>query len=371
MRFDRNKTKMFPLDVRDHKLVMENIKICPCSKAKDVSVFEESQIKVLAEKLEYAKANNKSRMITYGAHLIKNGLAPVINKLICNEYATHIATNGAGSIHDWEFAYMGKSTEDVRKNTAKGMFGTWDETGKYMNLAVLVGATNDLGYGESVGKMIDEDGLMIPSMEQLQSEITEEVNNGKFNDNTAAKVDLLNAIKEFNIPSGKLEIIHKYKDYSVQYTAYKKGIPFTVHPGIGYDIIYTHPMNNGGAIGRCALRDFLTFADSVSKLGNGGVHMTIGSAIMAPMVFEKSMSMSNNLSINLGNGPLKDFYLVVVDIADGGNWDWSNGEPPMDSPAYYLRFCKSFYRMGGTLDYICIDNREFLLKLCENLFEGK
>ena len=28
-------------------------------------------------------------------------------------------------------------------------------------------------------------------------------------------------------------------------------------------------------------------------------------------------------------------------------WDWTKGEPPKESPAYYLRFCKSFSRMHG------------------------
>ena len=45
-----------------------------------------------------------------------------------------------------------------------------------------------------------------------------------------------------------------------------------------------------------------------------------------------------------------------MDIQDGGGWDWTAGEPPKDHPAYYLRFCKSFYRMGGPVDYLCGDN---------------
>ncbi|MHB0914050.1 MAG: hypothetical protein ACYC2Y_11520, partial [Armatimonadota bacterium] len=69
------------------------------------------------------------------------------------------------------------------------------------------------------------------------------------------------------------------------------------------------------------------------------------------------------LSITETGAALSDYCLTVVDIADGGDWDWSKGEPPIENPAYYLRFCKSFYRMGGTLDYICLDNRAFMLGL--------
>ena len=88
------------------------------------------------------------------------------------------------------------------------------------------------------------------------------------------------------------------------------------------------------------------------------------------MIFEKSLSMGNNLSIKRTGAPLEDYYLGVVDIADGGDWDWSRGEPPKDNPAYYLRFCKTFHRMGGTLDYLCVDNAAFLLNLCRALGVG-
>lgn len=54
---------------------------------------------------------------------------------------------------------------------------------------------------------------------------------------------------------------------------------------------------------------------------------------------------------------------TIVDLQDGGGWDWTRGEPPKTNPAYYLRFCKSFYRMGGELDYIRCDNRVFLAQL--------
>jgi hypothetical protein len=39
----------------------------------------------------------------------------------------------------------------------------------------------------------------------------------------------------------------------------------------------------------------------------------------------------------------------------------------MDNPAYYLRYCKTFSRMGGTMRYLCADNRDFLLTLLQEL----
>ena len=57
----------------------------------------------------------------------------------------------------------------------------------------------------------------------------------------------------------------------------------------------------------------------------------------------------------------------VVDIQDGGRWDWTQGEPPKDNPAYYLRFCKSYARMGGTMHYVQCDNIRFLQNLFHQL----
>jgi hypothetical protein len=57
----------------------------------------------------------------------------------------------------------------------------------------------------------------------------------------------------------------------------------------------------------------------------------------------------------------------VVDLAESA-WDWArDGEPPADDPAYYLRYCKTFSRMGGSMRYACADNRDFLLALLREL----
>jgi hypothetical protein len=107
-------------------------------------------------------------------------------------------------------------------------------------------------------------------------------------------------------------------------------IPFTGHPMFGHDIIYTHPVNYGSAIGRTAETDFLYFAQSVSNL-DFGVYLSVGSAVMSPMIFEKSLSMSQNLAIQQGN--IHDnHFMLIVDLAES-DWDWANdGEPPMDNP---------------------------------------
>jgi hypothetical protein len=95
----------------------------------------------------------------------------------------------------------------------------------------------------------------------------------------------------------------------------------------------------------------------------GGVALSVGSAIMGPQVFEKSISCVNNLRLQAGRKVVSNHTIYVVDIQDGGNWDWSKGEPTKDNPAYYLRFCKSYARMGGMMNYLECDNVVFLKNL--------
>ncbi|MGI9458167.1 MAG: hypothetical protein ACR2NU_16505, partial [Aeoliella sp.] len=301
----------------------------------------------------------------FGAHSIKNGLSPIFIRMIEDGWLTHLATNGAGIIHDWEFSYQGKSCEDVQRLVREGRFGNWAETGFYINLAINVGAYEGKGYGESVGAMIENGGLVIPSESELASEVVERAKTAP--ELSAAAADLLWIVQRFELEPGRMTIEHPWKTFSVQASAYKLGIPFTGHPMFGHDIIYNHPMNHGACLGRCAERDFLTFAESVRHI-DGGVYISIGSAVMSPMVFEKSLSISQNLAIQQSK-PIKDFKIFVVDLAES-TWDWSQGEPPEENPAYYLRYNKTFNRMGGTLKYLQADNRDFLLNLVQ-LLEGK
>jgi hypothetical protein len=302
-------------------------------------------------------------ILAFGAHTIKNGLAPVLIALMEEGWLTHLATNGAGIIHDWEFAFNGESSEDVRENVSRGQFGIWEETGFYINLAIVVGAYEGLGYGESVGKMILKEGLDIPGTSELVDFAVSHLSSEP--DRAASAIDLSGVIHKFRISPGFLEIPHPYKKYSVQAAAYDLGIPFTGHPMIGQDIIYCHPLNNGAAVGRTAMNDFLTYAKSVSNLEDG-VYLSVGSAVMSPMIFEKSMSMAQNVKIQ-AKSHIDNHYMLIVDLSKS-EWDWQkDGEPPVDNSAYYLRFCKTFQRMGGEMHYLTADNRDFLLAIYQQL----
>ncbi|HYW83576.1 MAG TPA: hypothetical protein VFB30_09995, partial [Spirochaetia bacterium] len=126
-----------------------------------------------------------------------------------------------------------------------------------------------------------------------------------------------------------------------------------------------HPMSSGAAVGRTAELDFLSYADSISRI-EGGVYLSVGSAVMSPMIFEKSLSMARNAARREGRR-IDDFSIHVVDLARS-SWDWQSGtEPAQDDPAYYLRFCKTFSRMGGRMSYTSADNRSWLVALLTEL----
>ncbi|MCJ7448861.1 MAG: hypothetical protein MUO72_14335 [Bacteroidales bacterium] len=364
-KFDRNKLFIRKLAERKNQVFIEKDHIPLTARSLNLSKKDKGLIKRTSDKIRSAREKNKSVILAFGAHAIKNGLAPVLIELIKKGWVTHLATNGAGIIHDWEFAFQGKSGEDVRENVKNGQFGIWEETGLYINLALLTGAFEGLGYGESIGKMIFQEGLHIPEPEFLLGEANRLMESDP--EHAAAAIDLCAALRKNNLKSGFLSIPHPFKKYSVQCSAYDLKIPFTGHPMIGHDIIYNHPANHGAAIGRTALTDFLYFAHSVSHIDHG-VYISVGSAIMSPMIFEKALSMSQNLEIQRKNH-IDNHYMIIVDLAKT-EWDWAkNGEPPSDNPSYYLRYCKTFNRMGGEMHYLTADNRDFLLELYHDLSE--
>jgi hypothetical protein len=355
---DLRRIKVYPLAERKSLSPIEKILINPGKSPPSCPSEIKSTIGVCAERIAAARKRSAGVILMYGAHLVKNGAQRIVNALTDRGWITHLATNGAGAIHDWELAFLGRTEENVRKNVAAGTFGTWDETGRNTHLALLAGALRDEGYGRSLGRFVMEDGVTLPTPDELEEALREAPSHPL----APARAELLQVMLAHKLPSGRIEVKHPWKETSILARAFQCNIPVTVHPGIGYDIIANHPMFNGAAIGRAAEMDFRLFGASVEKL-DGGVVLSVSSAVMAPQVFEKSLSCVNNLRLQAGRKTVQDHTMYVVDIQDGGNWDWSKGEPPKDSPAYYLRFCKSFSRMGGTMNYLRCDNVVFLHNL--------
>jgi hypothetical protein len=354
---DRRRLKFKSLVERKNRVDILRDMVDPESSPRSLSRDVQAAVDETAERILAARAADRPVILTFGAHAIKNGLGSLLVRLIENRWVTHLATNGAGIIHDWEFAFQGRSSEDVRANMERGEFGLWQETGFYINLALIVGAWEGLGYGESVGKLIEREGLHVPDPVRLAEVIRAAEEPAR----TAAAADCLEAIRAFALQPGWLAVPHPHKEFCVQAAAFRLRVPFTGHPMFGQDIIYAHPLCHGAAIGRTAERDLLAFAEAVSHL-EGGVYLSVGSAVMSPMIFEKAFSMAQNLSVQSG-APIRRHFMAVVDLAPA-QWDWQrDGEPPQTHPAYYMRFCKTFSRLGGTLRYTAADNRDFLLGL--------
>jgi hypothetical protein len=92
-----------------------------------------------------------------------------------------------------------------------------------------------------------------------------------------------------------------HKELSLFVAAFRAGIPATVHVAVGTDTVHMHPAANGAALGAASLADFRTLCAVVADLGAaapgqpGGVWLNVGSAVIMPEVFLKTVSVARNL----------------------------------------------------------------------------
>lgn len=277
--FDRSKLKVLPLGERIHDLQESHW----LSRDSDTPSFEHPDLATVASDLTAARANGASRLLMMGAHLIRAGVNAHVIDMMERGAITHIAMNGAGLIHDYEYARIGATTESVERYIKAGQFGLWAETGELNDWIRDAAAAGD-GLGEHAGRKIHES----------------------------------------NYP---------HKGSSIFAAAWRLGIPVTVHVGIGYDIIHEHPNCDGAALGKASYTDFLIFAKSVESLA-GGVMLSFGSAIMAPEVYLKALAMARNVAHQEGR-EIRKFTTAVFDIwpIDG---DFRR-ELPRTDPGYYFR----------------------------------
>ena len=175
---------------------------------------------------------------------------------------TIISGNAATSIHDFELGLIGETSEYVPQALEKGEFGMAFEF-NYINAALINGNKKSLGYGESIGRLMMDQ----PFREEVEKIL--ELRKGSIN--------------------------FKYPEISLQAKCYEKGIPFTVHAGIGTDVTDQHPYFDGQAKGGCSGRDFLIYANEISRFTEGGVLLNVGSAVTGPEVFLKAASMAGNI----------------------------------------------------------------------------
>ena len=109
--------------------------------------FDSEELEHVAEAIVTARRGSRPVLWMIGAHVVKSGLSRLVIDLMQRGIVTHVAGNGAVSIHDFELALIGETSEDVATSIEDGSFGMADETGRLMNQAIRAGVRDGLGYG--------------------------------------------------------------------------------------------------------------------------------------------------------------------------------------------------------------------------------
>jgi hypothetical protein len=250
---DLKKVKTYPIAERANKVNLASLgkPPRPGESIKDFlaglpDFLAAKDLLTVARAIAAAHREKKAVIVAMGAHVIKVGLSPVVIDLMARGIVTHLALNGAGSIHDCELARFGVTSEDVSTGVKSGLFGMAKETGEFWNQAVNAAAAAGEGLGEGLGK-----ALLAAEAPHLGISL---LGNGA-----------------------------------------KLGLPVTVHVTIGADITHMHASADGAAIGQTSHRDFRLLAKSIATLGPGGVMLNIGSAQLLPMLLEKATTVARNL----------------------------------------------------------------------------
>ena len=284
--FELRKMRTYPLKVRKNKVEVGGFVDCrKLAKAKIVCAAKpwfkaglkgsgRDQSRGLRELAAYTVKCHREKkpvVIISGAHPIKNGLNPIIIDLINRGIVTLYSTNGAGTIHSFELALTGASSESVRDALPKGDFGMAFETGAYINYALQIGRTRGYGYGECMGRLFCDRRFRKAVIDET---FRRHRDTGEY----------------FKPYDG-----FPYADSCVFAAAYRKGVPACVHAMMGTDIIDQHASFDGEAKGATSGADFLIFTREMERFTKGGVVLNIGTAIMGPEVLLKAVSMVANV----------------------------------------------------------------------------
>lgn len=262
---DWNQIKTFSISERPNKVSVENFGT-PHAPGGSFSDFlrhlpgflAATDFKLIVNAIATAVQGGRTVLLMMGAHPIKCGLNPILIDAMHAGIVNAVAFNGAGSIHDFETALQGETSEDVQRGLDDGSFGMADETGRLMNAALASGVGRGLGAGQSLGEAMT------------------------------------------GFPNRHLSILH---------TGVERETPVTVHIAVGTDIIHQHPTANGAVLGEASFRDFQKFASIVATL-EGGVVLNIGSAVIMPEVFLKALTVARNLGHTVNQFTTATFDMI-------------------------------------------------------------
>lgn len=244
-----------------------------------------------------ARRHDKPVIVALGGHVIKCGLQPALNALIEAGMITAVVMNGSAAIHDYEIALSGATSEDVGAVLHSGEFGFAEETGGGMNRILRAAVASDVGFGEALARAVSGDGFL-------------------------------------------------WRDQSLLAACQRSDIPVTVHVAIGTDIIHQHPSADGAVLGEMTMRDFRLLTALVAELGDGGVWLNIGSAVLLPEVFLKAISVARNLghavhNFTTANLDMIQHYRPLLNVVgrpttDGGHGYTLTGHHEINLPLLAL-----------------------------------
>ena len=207
------------------------------------------EIKRLRDAIVRAHTQGRTVVAALGGHVIKTGCAPYLVDWIGRGILNGLALNGSAAIHDLELAIAGRTSEDVGPRLMAGTFGFARETSDLFATACGRAAEGACGLGAALGDVILEHGG--PGLES-----------------------------------------------SLLVAARRRAIPLTVHVAVGTDIVHMTPRLDGGSLGKATLDDFRILCGVVAGMA-GGVWLNIGSAVVLPEVFLKTVAVARNLGRSL------------------------------------------------------------------------
>ena len=281
-KIDNRLLKTYPASERQSK-VKESFEARPLKPGSSFSDFLQSlapvlkahDFKALARAVVSAKEKRKPVIVMLGGHVIKTGCSRILINLAEQGFISHFASNGSAAIHDVELARLGHTSEEVASQIEDGSFGMAHDTAAFVNKAATNAAKTEYGLGQMMGKMLIDEKP-------------------------------------------------PYLERSLLASCARLSIPYTLHVAIGTDIVHQHPTADGGAIGKTSLRDFHILCASVVKLGNGGIVLNLGSAVIMPEVFLKCLAVARNLHPEVHNFTTANFdmlqhYRPTVNIVNRPN----------------------------------------------------
>ncbi len=299
--FDLGRVNTYPLHTRSNKVTLDDLVRPEGLDNFAVELPDKTCVEIenIARAIVSSRQAGRPVIIFTGAHLIKNGLGPLLAEMVKRGLVSLVAGNCATAIHDFELALIGQTSENVPDALSKGRFGMAREFA-YMNYAMTVGNKYKLGLGESLGRTIcDED----------------------------FRREVLALAAEGDLPD-----TFAHPEASLLVACYENKVPFTIHVGLGTDVIDQHPSFDGQAKGGCSGRDFLIYTNEIAGLTDGGVVLNIGSAVTGPEVLLKAVSIAANTG-SVPNGILTADF----DLRDRGPEAMSDES----SQGYYFRDQKS------------------------------